>query len=397
MTTASSLRVVIVGGGAVGSACALFLRRLEPRAAVTVVEPDPTLRLASSARSAASIRQQFSNALNVRLSQFGLQLLRDAHEWLALDGEAAPDLGFVESGYLFVASTPSGADTLRTSHAVQRAAGAPVTLLDRDALASRFTWLRSDDVLLASLGERGEGWFDGEAFARALARKARALGARWLAQAVVAFECEGDTLRGARLADGSRIDADVFVLAAGAWSRAVGALAGVEVPVHARRRTVFAFSCPAALPCTPLLVDPAGVWFRSEGTGFIGGWTPGADDDDPDDLPLDQPELAQFDQRLWPALAHRVPAFEALRRTSAWDGYYEVHPLDHNALVGPHPKRPNLLLACGFSGHGLQHAAGVGRGIAEWIVHGAWRTLDLSPLSPARVAAGRPLVERAVI
>jgi len=100
---------------------------------------------------------------------------------------------------------------------------------------------------------------------------------------------------------------------------------------------------------------------------------------------------------VWPALAHRVPAFAALRRTGAWDGYYEVHPLDHNALVGPHPACANLLLACGFSGHGLQHAAGVGRGIAEWIVHGGWRSLDLSPLSAARLAQGRPLIERAVI
>jgi FAD-dependent oxidoreductase domain-containing protein 1 len=252
-------------------------------------------------------------------------------------------------------------------------------------------------VVLASLGEHGEGWFDGEAFARSLSRKARALGARWMAQRIVGFERDGEVLRSVITADGSRFAADVFVLAAGAWSRAVGALAGVDVPVHARRRTVFGFTSPAALPRTPLVIDPSGVWFRSEGAGFIGGWTPGPHDDDPDDLPLDQPDLAQFDDRLWPALAHRVPGFEALRRSGAWDGYYEVHPLDHNALVGPHPLCANLLLACGFSGHGLQHAAGVGRGIAEWIVHGGWRSLDLSPLSPARVLEGRPFVEQAVI
>jgi len=389
------MRIAIIGGGAVGSACALFLCRLGARE-VDVIEPDPGLRLASSARSAASIRQQFSTAVNVRLSQFGLELLRNAGEWLAVDGDAV-DLGFVESGYLFVATGEAGANALRDAHAVQRAAGAEVSLLSPSELARRVPWLRSDDVRLASLGERGEGWFDGYALARALARKARALGARWHASAVVGFERRGDRLRAARLADGSRIEADAFVLAAGAWSRAVGALAGVDVPVFARRRTVFVFNGPEPLPRTPLVVDPAGVWFRSEGNGFIGGWSPGASDDDPDDLPLDEPDLAQFDDRLWPALAHRVPAFAALRRTRAWDGYYEVHPLDHNALVGAHPGRPNLLLACGFSGHGLQHAAGVGRGIAEWIVHGRFVSLDLTPLSPARVAQGRPLVERAVI
>ncbi|HSB24140.1 MAG TPA: FAD-binding oxidoreductase [Burkholderiaceae bacterium] len=390
------MRVAVVGGGAIGSACALFVHRLDTGVDVHVIEPDPGLRLASSARSAASIRQQFSTEVNVRLSQFGLQLLRDPDAWLAVDDDKV-DLGFVESGYLFVATRADGAQALRENHAVQRACGAPVSLLTADALSRRVPWLRVDDVQLASLGEGGEGWFDGYALARALARKSRALGAAGHASPVVGFERRGERLRAVQLADGTRIEADVFVLAAGAWSRAVGALAGFDVPVFARRRTVFAFTCPQALPRTPLVIDPSGVWFRSEGRGFIGGWSPRGGDADPDDLPLDQPDLAQFDERVWPALAHRVPAFAALRRTHAWDGYYEVHPADHNGLLGPHPQCANLLLACGFSGHGLQHAAGVGRGIAEWIVHGGWRSLDLSPLSPARIAAGRPLVERAVI
>jgi glycine/D-amino acid oxidase-like deaminating enzyme len=394
------IRVAIIGGGALGSACALFLLRLDPTLAVTVIEPDPALRRASSARSAASIRQQFSNALNVRLSQFGLEMLRRPDEWLAVDGESV-DLGFVESGYLIIATSDAGAQTLRASHAVQRAVGAPVTLLDAASLARRLPWIRSDDVTLASLGEGGEGWFDGQLLAHALARKARALGAAWHAAQVTGIDTANGTLRALRCSDGRRIEADVAVLAAGAWSHAVGALAGLEVPVFGRRRTVFVFGCPTSLPRTPprlpLVADPSGVWFRSEGAGFIGGWTPGEADPDPDDPPLDQPDLHQFDERVWPALAHRVPAFEALRRTGAWDGWYEVHPLDHNALVGPHPHCANLLLACGFSGHGLQHAAGVGRGIAEWVVHGSWRTLDLSPLTPARVLTGQAWVERAII
>jgi glycine/D-amino acid oxidase-like deaminating enzyme len=164
---------------------------------------------------------------------------------------------------------------------------------------------------------------------------------------------------------------------------------------------VFRLSCPTPLdPAgqpTPLVVDPSGVWFRSDGTGYLAGWSPGPGDDDPDDLPLDQPDLAQFDERVWPALAHRVPAFEALRVTSAWAGYYEVHPLDHNALIGPHPACANLLLCCGFSGHGLQHAPAAGRGVAERLLSGGWQTLDLSAFDPARVLAGRAFVEQAII
>ncbi|MFN0183731.1 MAG: NAD(P)/FAD-dependent oxidoreductase [Aquabacterium sp.] len=391
------MRVLVIGGGAIGAAVALFLRRLDATVDVTVVEPDPGLALASSARSAASILQQFSTPLNVQLSRFGLALLRDPAPWLGLGGEV-PDLGFVESGYLFLATTAAGAQVLCDNHAVQRAEGAPVVLLSADVLAHRLPWLRVEDVALASLGEGSEGWFDGYAFARAMAASARAAGAVWRRARVAGFDTAGGQLQAARLSDGSLLGADVFVNAAGPWAGAVGVLAGLPVPVHGRRRTVFAFSCPTALPGpTPLVVDPSGCWFRSEGAGFIGGWSPGPGDADPDGLPLDQPDLQQFDERLWPALAHRVPAFEALRRTRAWDGYYEVHPADHNALIGPHPACANFILCNGFSGHGLQHAAGAGRGVAEWIVQGRYVSLDLSALSPLRLAQGRRYVEQAVI
>jgi glycine/D-amino acid oxidase-like deaminating enzyme len=214
---------------------------------------------------------------------------------------------------------------------------------------------------------------------------------------VVGFDRQGDHLLAARLDDGQTLAADAFVNAAGPWAGALGALADLPVPVFARRRTVFALSCPTPLPPTPLVVDPAGVWFRSEGAGFIGGWSPGEGDDDPDDLPLDQPDLAQFEDRVWPALAHRVPAFEALRMHSAWAGYYEVHPLDHNALIGPHPACSNFWLCNGFSGHGLQHAPAAGRGIAERLLTGAWQTLDLSAFSPLRLVDQRAFIEQAII
>ena len=100
---------------------------------------------------------------------------------------------------------------------------------------------------------------------------------------------------------------------------------------------------------------------------------------------------------MWPALAHRVPAFEALRMRSAWAGYYEVHPLDHNALIGPHPACSNFWLCNGFSGHGLQHAPAAGRGIAERLLTGAWQTLDLSAFSPLRLVDQRAFVEQAII
>ena len=121
-----------------------------------------------------------------------------------------------------------------------------------------------------------------------------------------------------------------------------------------------------------------------------------APEDDGDDLPLDVDHRA-FESTLWPLLAARVPAFEAVRATGAWAGYYEYNTFDQNGVVGPHPRWRNFVLASGFSGHGLQHAPGVGRGVAEWLVHGAYRTLDLAPLAFERIAMRRPLIEGNVI
>lgn len=390
------MRVLVIGGGAVGAAAALFLQRLGGAAVqVLVLEPDPTLARASSALSAGSVRQQFSNAINVQMSRFGHEVISQADHWLAVHGQPV-QVGWVPGAYLFCASA-DGVPVLQHNHAVQRAAGAEVALLSPAELAQRFPWLHSADLALASLGLAGEGWLDGQAWANALGAKARQLGAVWRRDAVLGFQRQGSRLVAAQLASGDTLQADAFVNAAGPWAGAIGRLAGLAVPVHARRRTVFMLTCPTPLPATPLVVDNSGCWFRSEGRGFIGGWSPGEGDADPDDLPLDQPDLAQFEDRLWPALAQRVPAFEALRVQHAWAGYYEVHPLDHNALIGPHPDCANFWLCNGFSGHGLQHAPAAGRGLAELLLTGRFDSLDLSVFSPQRVLDGRAFVEQAVI
>lgn len=392
----AAMQVVVVGGGVMGAATACFLAR-DHGAAVTVLERDPSYARASSALSASSIRQQFSQPVNIALSRWSLAFLRRVGDELAV-GDDRPAIGLVEPGYLILA-TGAGACVLRDNHAAQRDSGAAIELLDANALRARFPWLRVDDLALGALGlsdaGSGEGWFDGPALMQAFRRKAIACGARFVAAEARAFDTVADRVAAVRCSDGTRHAGDAVVIAAGAWSAPLTARLGVALPVHPRKRDVFVFDAPAALPGCPLVVDPSGLWFRPEGRGFLCGAPPRHGD--PDEPPLDAIDHGLFDDVLWPALAQRVPAFEALRLRAAWAGYYEMNDFDHNGLAGAVPGWANAHTACGFSGHGLQQAPAVGCALAASIAGGTCDAPDLAPLAPARVARGEPLRERNVI
>jgi glycine/D-amino acid oxidase-like deaminating enzyme len=386
--------VVIVGGGVIGSSVAYFLRASAPDVPVTVIERDPTYARSSSALSAASIRQQFSTPLSVQMSLYGIEFLRSIGERLEVNG-AKPSIDLHEGGYLFLA-TSAGEATLRANHALQRSLGADISLLDQPQLQARFPWLNTDDLAAGAFGESGEGWFDGYGLVQALRKKAQALGARYVASEVTGMARDGRTVTHVLTSNGERHACDAVVNAAGAWSSRIARMIGIELPVRARRRSIFNVSSPARLGPCPLLIDPGGVYFRPEGRTYICGTSPSADND-PDDLPLDEVDHALFDDVIWPALAHRVPAFEALRVENCWSGYYEYNVLDQNAIIGRHPDVDNCIFANGFSGHGLQQGPATGRGVSELILHGRYTTLDLSTLGWERVLANRPIVEKNVV
>ena len=389
------MKVVIIGGGAIGSSAAYHLAT-HPRFAgeITVIERDPSYARASSMLSASGIRQQFSTPVSIRMSQYGLAFIRAAGAALAVDGAAA-ELAFKEHGYLFLA-TDAGLPILRENVAVQRGEGAEIALLDPDGLNARFPWLRTDDLAAGAFGERGEGSFDGPALLQALRRRARALGVRYVARECVGFARDGGRVRGVRLDDGGVLDCDKAVISAGAWSGRVAAMLGIAMPIVPRKRMVYVVACREPLARCPLVIDPSGIWFRQEGAVFLTGRSPGENEPDPDEPPL-VVEEEMFTERVWPVLAERVPAFEALKLTSSWAGYYELNLFDHNGIVGRHPAVENAVFAAGFSGHGMQHSPATGRGVAELIVDGRFASLDLSPLGWARLIEGRPMWERNIV
>jgi glycine/D-amino acid oxidase-like deaminating enzyme len=387
--------VVIAGGAAMGSSTAYHLA-VEPdfSGRVLVVEKDMSYAKAASALSLSSVRQQFSSPVNIRVGRYGADFLKRAPALLAVDGEA-PDLPLTENGYLYLASH-AGAPTLRENHATQTREGADVALLEPAALAARFPYLSLEGVALAAWGRRGEGWFDGYGLTQAFRRKARSLGVVYREDEVVSVERQGARVTGVKLASGARFACGAFVDAAGAS----GALRlarglGVEIPVRSRKRCVFVFEAKERFPDCPLVIDVSGVYFRPEGRTYLAGVSPPeADDPDCDDFDV---VWSQFEEIIWPALARRVPAFEALRVTRAWAGHYDLNVFDHNAVVGRLGEYENAYLAAGFSGHGIQQSPAVGRGLAELIATGRYVSLDLSDFSFSRIAEGRPLLERNVI
>ena len=387
--------VLIVGGAVIGSAVASFLAR-DPDfwGSVLVIERDQTYATASTTLSVASVRQQFSTPVNIQMSQFAVQVLKHPELWFPLL-DPVPEFDFVEGGYLFLASA-GGGGILWANHAIQREQNVPVEILSPDELSHRFPWLTTDDLAGGSLGTSGEGWFDATAMMQAFQNSARASGVRYLTGAVTGILSFGGRVDAVMLSDGRLIECGTLVNAAGPRAGAVARFAGVELPVVPRKRMVYSFSCRKEIPDAPLVIDPSGVYFRPDAPHYIGGYSPRDGEPDPDTLDLTV-DLAPWEDRVWPAMAHRVPHFEAVKMRRAWAGHYEVNTVDHNAIIGPHPEVKNLLFANGFSGHGLQQAPAVGRGLAELIIHGAYRTIDLTPLGYERIARGQPLRELNVV
>lgn len=392
----TSYDVVIVGGAVVGSSTAYFLAtNPDFKGSVLVIEKDWTYQRCATALSSSSIRHQFSNAINVKVSQFGTEFIRNFKHNVRVDDDI-PEIGFHENGYLFLADDARGERILRQNHDTQRACGADVELLDPDGLGRRFPWLNLDGLVLGSTGNSGEGWFDSVGLLQGFRRKARSLGVEYIEDEVVAITREGDRVVSVTTRSGQVIACGTMVNTSGTQGTNVARMAGLDIPVEPRRRSLFVVDCKTSLgPGVGLTIDPTGVFFRPEGKYYLVATYPKHDPAvDPTDFAVMHDE---FDEEIWPTLANRVPAFEALKVVNSWAGHYDFCTLDHNVILGPHVDVKNFLFANGFSGHGLQQSPAMGRGLSELITHGRFTTLDLTPFGYERVVSNTPFLEDAVI
>ncbi len=222
-----------------GASLAFWLSRMGATG-VTLVERDPGHACSATALSAASIRQQFSTPVNVAISRFGIEFLRNARELLG-DPETPEQMGLVENGYLFLAVTDADARAMRASVAVQHAGGAGTVLLGPDELSRRFPWLASGGVRLASFGPRDEGWFDNMALLRGLRAAALRQGVRFLTDEVTGLARDGSR---ALLKHGGAMDAGAICLTAGTQTPRVASRAASELSGRAPQENGFRGRCP---------------------------------------------------------------------------------------------------------------------------------------------------------
>ncbi|GGF49082.1 FAD-dependent oxidoreductase [Aliidongia dinghuensis] len=381
--------VIIIGGALWGGSTAFHLLTREPNLRICVIEKDASYKQSSSSLSVAGIRVLFSQPENVLMSMYGHEFYGDFGRLTQVD-DTIEALHFVHQGYLFAANTPEQAREMEENYRFQLGMGCEVLLLDAKGVSERFPSLHTDDILCAAHSPN-DGWIDPYGALMGLRRKAKSLGATYIEDEVAAIERRGARVESVTTTGGRTLTADWVVNTCGAWAPSVCAMVGMKVPVVPLPRMQFYFETQAKLEPLPLTRDGVGLGFRPEGVGYTSGITNHAA---AGEFCWDV-HYEHFDNVIWPKLATRVPAFEALKVKNGWAGHYAQNIFDGNMIIGPWTgELENFLIATGDSGHGLQHAPAVGRGLAELILDGRFSAIDLTAFTYKRVQENKPYAER---
>jgi FAD-dependent oxidoreductase domain-containing protein 1 len=383
--------VAVIGGGAIGAAVAYFIRLLDPAADVCVIERDPAYELASTPRASGGVRRLFSLPENIELSRFSIDFFAGFPAAMAVAGRPA-DVGFRRNGYLFIVP-PADRGVLRRNFDRQQRLGCAVTWLEPGELKDMFPSMNVED-LGAAVHSPDDGWLDPYSVLTGFRDKAKSMGATLLADEVVGLCRDTASVTAAVLKSGRRVEAAHFVTAAGAWAKEICAMAGVKVPIEPLRRFEHFFECQDPIEPLPYIKDTRRLAFRPEGRGYSGG-VPTLAEPRGYDFRVDS---GYFERAVWPALAHRFPQFERTRCMRTMPGLYDQNDFDGNAIIGPGAGGlGNFHLLAGFSGHGLMHAPGCGRALAELLLTGRYQTIDLTRFGWQRLLDGTPLREDGII
>lgn len=356
-----------------------------------VIERDPTYQRAATPLGNGGIRQLFSLPENIAMAQYGLDFYANFAETMSMNDMPAP-ISFKRHGYLFI-SDQGDAGQMEENYRFQTGHGVNAALFNRDELAAQFPSLNVEDVALAVYSP-DDASIDPYAALQGLRRKSRELGVQFVTGEVIDWEADAIAARKVTLADGESVSAQYFVNACGAWAEEVGRLIGLYLPIEPMSRESYFVRTEGTLEPLPFLKSESDLAIRPEGDGYVGGVPNWAE---PAGWNFEL-SPAWFEDVVWPALARRIPAMQKLKLERGWRGHYARNTLDFSAIVGPWAGGlDNVLLANGFSGHGIMHAPATGRAIAELIVSGRYETLDLSRFGYQRVIDEAPYREQGIV
>jgi glycine/D-amino acid oxidase-like deaminating enzyme len=383
--------IAVIGGGAIGCAVAYFVKTLNPTTDVCVVERDPTYELASTPRASGGIRRLFALPENIELSNFSIPFYDSFADTMAVDGELV-DIGLKKNGYLFIVP-PSDRAQLRRNYETQLSTGCTVVWLEPEEIKHRYPSMNVADLGCA-VHSPDDGWLDPHSVLTGLRKKAKSLGARFVTGHLVALTRRANRVESGTLDSGEVLEASHFVNAAGAWAKDICAMVDVRVPIEPLRRFEHYFESQDPIEPLPYLKDPYRLAFRPEGGGYSGG-VPSLEAERGYNFDIDR---SYFDSVVWPALAHRFPQFERTRCFSTLPGLYDQNDFDGNVIIGPGADGlTNFHMLSGFSGHGLMHAPGCGRAMAELLLTGRYQSIDLTRFGWQRLIDDAPLREQGII
>jgi sarcosine oxidase subunit beta len=375
---------VIIGAGIMG--CAIAHALAERGMTDVVVLENDAIGRGATADAAGGIRQQFSTETNIRLATYSVRVWETYQERFGLD------IGLRQQGYLFLLTDPAEEPVFQRNLALQQRLGVPARAVSPAEIAELNPAIDLDGVIGGTFCPE-DGWCDTYTATMGFAQAARRLG--------VTIE-EETPATGIHLDDGrvrsvdtpqGEIATPLAIVCAGPYTRQVGALAGVDLPVDPFRRMSFITEPFDRVPSTvPMTIDFAtGLYVHPESHGFLFGM---ANRDEPSgfDKTVDDDWMLTTVE----ALVSRAPAFEDARVMRGWAGFYEITP-DYNPLLGFVGEPEGLAVAAGFSGHGFMQGPAIGACLAELICDGAAKAVDITPFRPSRFLEGVPAPEHNVV
>jgi len=369
----SRASVVVIGGGVMGLSTAYHLARAGVTD-VVLVERDE-LGSGSTCKAAGGVRAQFSDRVNVEL---GLRSLETFETFKETFGQ---EIDLHQVGYLFLLDRPDHVAAFEDNVALQNELGVPSRMIEV-AEAKKLSPMISTEGLLAAAWSPTDGHCTPESVVLGYGGAARRAGARVIRGCTVTDIISTNGLITGVETDRGTITTDAVICTAGAWSKAIGDMVGVDLPVEPLRRQILTTEpIPGLDPHTPFTIDfSTSLYFHCEGPGLLLGMS------DPDETPGFK--LTQSDgwlPRLADAIEHRVPALAETGLGAGWAGLYEMTP-DHNALIGEAPGVSRFLYATGFSGHGFLMGPAVGEVMRDLYL-GRTPVVDVSSLHGDRFAA----------